>query len=253
MELAAATAPVEIRRVGVADVLAALRGGVDDFNAAPLFGLFFGGVYCLGGWLIVLAMFGFNYYYLAYPLAMGFALNAPFVCAGVYEVSRELERGRTPQWDDVLGAVWGRTGLLWLGLVSLFTLVIWVDIAWLVAAVFYGLHMPDLREFMVSLFTTADGLIFFVIGNLVGAAIAVTVFSITVVAPTLIVDRELDFVTAMIASVRAVVASPGPMILWAAIIGGLLTFSIATGFLALFVVLPILGHASWRLYRRVVV
>jgi uncharacterized membrane protein len=247
-------AQLTVRRLSFEDLVQSLRQGLSDFAQAPLYGLFFGGVYAVGGWLLVALVFWFDLPYLAYPLALGFALIAPFVCAGVYEVSRTLERGGAPTWAAVLGAIWARAGkeFGWLALVTLFTLILWVDFAWTFFLIFHGLHVPNLRDFVIESLTTTTGLTYLVAGNAVGALIAFFVFSITVVTPTLLVDREIDFVTAMTTSVRLVIANPLVMVAWAAAIGGLMALSIATGFLGLFIVLPVLGHAAWALYRRAI-
>lgn len=247
-------ARLAVRRLSLDDLVQSLRQGLADFARAPLFGLFFGGVYAAGGWLLVALVFRLDLPFLAYPLALGFALIAPFVCAGTYEVSRTLERGRAPTWTGVLGAIWARAGkeFGWLALVSLFTLILWVDFAWTFFLLFHGLHVPTLRELLSESFTTTTGFSYLVIGNAIGAGIAFLVFSITVVTPTLLVDREIDFVTAMTTSVRLVLANPWVMAAWAATIGALMALSIASGFLGLFVVLPVLGHASWALYRRAI-
>ncbi len=247
-------APPTVRRLRLGDLLQSLRQGLSDFARAPLFGLFFGGVYAAGGWLIVALVLLLDLPYLAYPLAIGFALIAPFACAGTYEVSRRLEHGRPLSWSVVLGAVWGQVGkqLGWLSLVSLFTLILWVDFAWTLFLAFYGLHVPTLRGLAVDVVTTRTGFLFLLVGNGVGALVAFLVFSITVVSPTLLVDGDSDFVTAMLTSVRLVIANPFVMLVWAATIGVLLALSIAIGFVGLLVVLPVLGHASWALYRRAI-
>jgi len=249
----APSAPI-VQTIGLADLTGALGDGWRDFRRAPFYGLFFGAVYALGGWLII-ALFGWlDRYYLGYPSAMGFALIAPFVAAGTYEVSRRLEVGEALSPAAVLADVWERAGkgLGALALVSLFTLVIWVDFAWFLMAMIYGIQLPSLSGFLGGLFTTPRGLAFLVIGNGVGALIAFAVFSITLVSPTLMVEREIDFVTAMVTSVRAVIANPRVLLVWTAIIGISLAFCVATGFLALLVVLPVLGHASWSMHRRLI-
>jgi uncharacterized membrane protein len=248
-------APPIVRQLTFNDLAQSLRQGVAVFARAPLYGLALGGAYALGGWVIVATVFWLHIPYLAYPLAIGFALIAPFACAGTYEISREIERGQAPTWRGVLRSVWAFAGkqLSWLSLVSLFTLILWVDFAWIVFMTFYGLHVPTLRALAVDVVSTPTGALFFVVSNGIGALIAFAVFSITVVSPTLLVDREVDFVTAMLTSVRLALANPLVMLVWAATIGALLALSIATGFLGLFVVLPVLGHASWALYRRAVV
>ena len=118
---------------------------------------------------------------------------------------------------------------------------------------FFGLDIPSFQDLMIVLLSTQQGLIFVVVGNLVGAVIATCVFSLTVVSFPLLADQDVDFITAMITSVRCVRANAAHMIAWAVLIGLMLLFSILSGLIALFVVLPVLGHASWHLYRRLIV
>ncbi len=118
---------------------------------------------------------------------------------------------------------------------------------------FYGSNIPSLAQLAASIFTTAYGMTFLLVGNALGAVIALIVFSITAISPPLLVDREVDFVTAMATSVRAVLANPTAMLAWAVVIGADLAISFLTVFVALLVIFPILGHATWHLYRRVIV
>jgi uncharacterized membrane protein len=118
---------------------------------------------------------------------------------------------------------------------------------------FYGVDVPTLEQMFTRIFTTTWGLTFLIVGNGLGAIIALIVFSFTVVSPPLVVDRDIDFVTAMSTSVRAVVANPRPMLAWAVVIGVDLAISFATLFVALLVIFPVLGHTTWHLYRRLIV
>jgi uncharacterized membrane protein len=236
------------------DVVGALEAGWRDFKAAPLFGLCFGLLYTLGGWAIFALSFGSGLYYFAYPLATGFALVAPFVAAGVYDVSRRLERGETPTWagiyETVSGA--GTRELGWMALVLTFALIIWLDFAVFLYLMFYGIHMPDFSEFFVEALSTPSGLMFLLVGNAAGALIAFCVFSITVIACPLLLDRDVDFVTAMLTSLRCVRDNFWQMLGWAAIIALWMAVAMVTLMLGLVVILPVFGHATWHLYRKAI-
>lgn len=247
------TRPV-VNRLQPDDIVRCLMQGWRDFAAAPLYGLFFGGIYALGGVALVALFFAVRLPYVGYPLTMGFALIVPFVAMGTYEVSRRLERGEPLSWDAVFGAVWQRSGkdLGWMALVTVFALIIWIDFAIFLFLMFYGLHIPTPQELFVEILSTSKGLTFALVGNAVGAVIAMLVFSITAVSFPMLADRDVDFVTAMITSVRCVLANPVQMMAWAVVIALLLGVSLLSGFLGLFVSLPVLGHASWRLYRKLV-
>jgi uncharacterized membrane protein len=247
-------ASLRINRIEISDLIECITEGVRDFGRAPKYGMFFGGIYAIGGLAIVWLSFWLGYFYLAYPFVMGFALFAPFAAAGTYEVSRRLERGEPLSWSCVLGAVWRRAGMEfgWLALVSLFTFIIWLDVAVFLFLAFYGAHVPSLSELFTNVFTTTYGMMFLVAGNAVGAAIALVVFSFTAVSPPLLVDRDIDFVTALTTSVRAVATNPRTMLAWAVVIGMDLAVSFVTLFVALIVILPVLGHTTWHLYRRLI-
>lgn len=243
----------EIRRIGISDVGASLAKAARDFRNAPGYALFFGLFYASGGWLIIAMLYWLSLPYLAYPMAMGFALIAPFVVTGLYDVSRRLERGEPLSWSSVLGSVWDtrRKDLRWMAIVTAFTLVIWLDIAALMFFGFLGFKPLD-GAFFRELFTTPGGLLFLLIGNVTGAIIAFFVFSISVISFPMLFDRDVDFVTAMTSSVKSVAHNPVPMALWCITIAILVAISIASAFVALIVVLPLLGHASWHLYRAVI-
>ena len=243
-----------VRRIAAADIAEALSQGLRDFQAVPLYGLAFGAFYAAGGIAIVLCLTAFGMVYLAYPLAAGFAMIGPFVATVLYEVSRRREAGQPIS----VGAIWTtlrtRSEIGWMAFVTLFVFVIWMYQVRLLIALLLGLHasFSSLPEFMTVVLTTNEGLLFLAIGNAVGAALSLILFSLTVVSFPLLLDRDVDFVTAMITSVRAVVTSPLPMIGWAALIVILLAVSAMPYFLGLVVTLPVLGHTTWHLYRRII-
>lgn len=247
------TDPV-VRRISVADVAEALGEGLRDFQAMPSYGLLFGTLYAAGGILIVLSVTVLGMVYLAYPLAAGFALIGPFVAIGLYEVSRRREAGQPISLHDIWRTMKGRGEIGWMAFVTVFIFILWMYQVRLLVAIFLGLNasFPTIREFITQLLTTNEGLLFLMVGNMVGAALSLILFSLTVVSFPLLLERDVDFVTAMITSVRAVVTSPVPMIGWAAVIVVLLIISAMPFFLGLLVTLPVLGHATWHLYRRIV-
>ena len=146
----------------------------------------------------------------------------------------------------------GGRDLGWMCLVTLFAFILWNDFAFIFYLMFYGAHMPDPGQFALEALTTQKGIAFILASNVVGACIALFVFAITVVSVPLLLDRDVDFVTAMLTSVRCVKRNPGPMLLWAFLIAALLVVGAATALAGLVVILPLLGHASWHVYRALV-
>jgi uncharacterized membrane protein len=241
-----------VRAIGIADLKEAWSRGVRDFRAAPAYGLVFGGFFAACGITIVLTVAAIGLGYLAYPLAAGFTLIGPFAAVGLYEVSRRKEAGLATTWPAVLGAFLNRQ-LTWMGLVTLFFFVVWMYQVQL--ALFLGARSSgnSLREFMDALTTTPDGLLLLVLGTAAGALLSIVPLSVTLVSFPLLLDRDIDFVTAMTTSVRAMVTSPLAAIGWGATIIVLLILACLPFFLGLVIVLPILGHTTWHLYRKIVV
>ena len=243
-----------VRSITAGDIAEALGEGLRDFQAVPLYGLAFGMLYAAGGIAILLCLMAFGLVYLAYPLAAGFAMIGPFVATGLYEVSRRRETGQAISIGAIWATVKARGEIGWMAFVTLFVFVVWMYQVRLLIALLIGLHasFSSLREFITVVLTTNEGLLFLAIGNAVGAALSLILFSLTVVSFPLLLDRDVDFVTAMVTSVRAVVKSPVPMIGWAAGIVVLLAVSAIPYFLGLVVTVPVLGHATWHLYRRII-
>lgn len=243
-----------VRSITRADIAEAVAAGLRDFQAAPLFGLFFGGIYAIGGMVLVASVWSWGLLYLAYPLAAGFALIGPFVAVGVYEVSRLREAGRPVTWLAVLGCVFAqsRRELGWMSLVTVFLFMMWMYQVRLQLALFFGFESFTAETFFRTLLTTPEGWLFLAIGHADGAVLSLILFSLTVVSFPLLLDRDVDFITAMITSVRAVVRNPLPMLVWAFLVVVVLIAASLPFFLGLFVALPVLGHATWHLYRRLV-
>lgn len=237
------------------DLRDVLRMGLADFLAAPLFGLFFGAIYAMGGLLLTAAVAWLGIYWLLYPLVIGFALIGPFVAAGLYDVSRRREKNQPLEWGPILSVVWyqRRRELGWMAFVMLFVFWIWMYQARTLFAVFFGFQgFATVDGFLSVLFATANGWMFLLVGHAVGAIIALVLFSLTVISCPLLLDRDVDFVTAMITSIRAVFQSPFVMLTWGLFVTASVVISALPGFLGLLISLPILGHATWHLYRRAV-
>lgn len=244
----------ELRRIDWKAGPECLLLGLRDFAEAPKYGFFFGGFYAFGGWLLVAFLFMLSLPFLAFPAAMGFALVAPFVAAGIYEVSRRLESGEPLSWGVVFGTAWKqqKREMGWMALITGFAFFIWVDYAALVFLLFFGLNELNPEAFFKAVTTTYSGLYFILLGNFAGAILATIVFSVTVVSFPLLMDRDIDFVTAITTSVKAVTQNIFPMFIWAGIIGVSILISFMTFFIALPVLLPVLGHGTWHMYRKVV-
>ena len=246
---------VEVRRAEWADVTAALSGGWRDFLAEPVKAGFFGLVYAAAGILIVLFAATLDLGWAVYPAMLGFALIGPFAAVGLYEISRRLERGERPGWGDVLGVIWAqrKTEIAWMGFVMLFVNVVWMYQVRLLLALFLGMAAFGTFEQLITvLFSTEEGLWFLLFGHVIGAVLAIAVFSITVLSIPMLLDRQIDIVTAIVTSVKGVVLSPAVMVCWGVFVVLSLIVAALPGFLGLIVVLPVLGCATWRLYRRLV-
>lgn len=244
----------KVNKLEFSDITKALRSGLRDFARAPQYGIAFGLAYAAGSWVLLYLLNTLEINYYVYPMATGFALLAPFVASGLYEVSHCLEEGKALSWPCVFTSTKtaGGKDLSWMAVVTTFAYIIWLDIAVALYVIFFGMKPLAFTELLTAIMTTPTGALFFVIGNVAGAILALIVFSLTAVSLPLLFDKHVDFVTAMITSVKVVLENPKPMLLWAAIIGILFVVSILSVFVALIVVLPVLGHATWHLYKRAI-
>ena len=246
-----APAPRRLRPVKIADITTALRLGVRDAIRAPTYGLFFGGVFAAGGIAMYALLVTYDAPWLIIPIAIGFPLIGPFAAAGLYEVSRRLAAGEPLTWRSVLVTVFRQRErqLGWMAFVVLFVFWIWLYQTRILLAVFMGFSASSsLEKFSQAVVTTQNGLTFLAVGTLVGLTLALVLFSLTVFAMPMLLDTEVDFVTAMIESARAVLASPLPMLGWGVVVTTMTMIAMVPLFLGLIVVLPVLGHATWHLY-----
>jgi uncharacterized membrane protein len=237
--------------IAITDLITILKAGAHDFRRAPLFGIAFSLVYVLGG-LILYAIFlasGQSWWFI--PIAVGFPLLAPFAATGLYEVSRRLEQGVPLDWAGVTGCVLAQKDrqIPSMAMVIMLAFMFWVFVAHTIFALFFGLQ--PITSSTTEMLFSAPGIKMLVVGGTIGGGMAVVLFGLTVVSLPLLLDREVDFITAMITSFNVVLVNLVPMMVWAALIAGLLFLGMLPMFLGLFVVLPILGHATWHLYRRV--
>ena len=243
-----------VRAATFADLVGALRSGLSDFLAAPGFGLLVGAVYAAFGWLLVSVTEVQALRGLTFPLIGGFVMVAPFAATILYEISRRREQGLGFAFADARAIVAGtaRRALMALGLVLVLWLGIWSRAAVFIYAIHYGLSAPPFLEMLPELLTTARGLEFLLWGHLVGAAFAAVAYALSVLSFPFLLDRDADVVTAIITSFKAVIASPAVMFAWALVLGVAMAVASAPLFLGLLVGLPVLGHATWHLYRRLV-
>ncbi len=242
----------EILELDLSDLRTALAAGWRDFLRAPLYGLFFAGVYVLGGWLIAWASLTEGQIWWTIFAGAGFPILGPFIACGFYEVSRRLEMGEALDWGGVLGAVFRQKDrqIPTMAAIIVVFFLFWNFLAHMIFALFLGTATLTNITSSIQVFLTPEGLAMLAFGTAVGAVFAGVLYALTVVSLPLLMDREVDFITAMITSWTLVAANPGVMLVWGAAIAVSLFFGMVTGFLGLFVALPLFGHASWHLYRR---
>jgi uncharacterized membrane protein len=244
-----------IRRIKAADLKDVLARGLRDFEAYRSDVMFLCLIYPIIGIALVWLTFGYEMLPLVFPLAFGFALVGPVAAVGLYEMSRRREQGIPTTWTDAFGAVRspGFGAILVLGLVLLMIFLLWLFAANFIYQVTLGPEPPvSIVGFIRDVFTTSAGWRMIIIGLGVGVLFAFLVLAISVVSFPLLLDRDVGLDVAVSTSIRAVVANPGPMLLWGLIVAGGLLIGSIPAFLGLVFVLPVLGHATWHLYRRVV-
>lgn len=244
-----------VRKIALLELRDVLARGLDDFRAMPSHVIFLSLIYPVVGLLLCRLIFGYGVWQLLYPLLAGFALVGPFAAVGLYELSRRRERGLDTSWWHVFDVLKSPSlgAILALGVALMALFVAWLAAAHAIFALTFG-EQATLSDSSVlaQILTTPAGWRLIVFGNAVGIVFAAVVLAISVVSFPLLLDRPVGAAVAVVTSVRAVLANPLPMLAWGMIvIAGVLIGSLPFLF-GLAVVLPILGHATWHLYRRVV-
>lgn len=255
LDMSNSTAPTasprpEIGTVTLWELFRALREGWRDFLRAPVYGVFFSAFYVLCG--AGLTFWGAGTFTWTLVLALGFPIFAPFAAVGLYEVSRRLEAEEPLGWGSVLSVVWAERGrqLPWIGALLVIIVLFWSFFAHMSLALFLGNMQLINVTTSWEVFLSPNGMALIAFEVAVGGAVALLTFAITVVSMPLLLDREIDFMTAMVISVRTVLRNRAVMLLWAGMIALLLLLAMVPMFLGLFLALPVLGHATWHIYRR---
>ncbi len=247
--------PPELRRIAARELRDVLAHGLGDFGACRSDVIFICAIYPAVGLILTRLALGGEMLPLLFPLASGFALIGPFAAVGLYEMSRRREQGLPVSWRNALDVTRAPAAgaILVLGLVLAALLILWLAAAWGIYRVTLGpAELTSIPGFLHDVFLTGAGQVMIAAGIAVGAPFAIVAASISIVAFPLLLERDCGLDTAIRTSIRAVAANPGPMILWGLIVAAGLVIGSIPMFVGLIVVLPVLGHATWHLYRKLV-
>ena len=244
-----------IRKIGFADLKDAAAKGIEDFWVMPTHVIFLAIIYPIVGLILARMTFGYDVMPLLFPLAAGLALIGPFAAIGLYELSRQREKGVDVSWKHAFGVLRcpSLDAIAALGMVLMIVFLIWLTTAqWLYQSLF-GYGSPEsIGQFLSDILTTSEGWILIIAGNGIGFLFAVLVLMISVVSFPLLLDRDVGAMVAMHMSVRAVLRNPLMMAAWGLFVAVTLVIGSLPFFVGLAVVLPVLAHSSWHLYRKVV-
>jgi len=247
--------PLKIRKIEPRDCFAALAEGFDDVLVMPTYPAFVGLFYGLAGITLVSLSSFANALQLAFPLAAGFALVGPFVAVGLYERSRRREFGRTATWRDAFAVMRSPAlpSILALGLVLLAIFVAWIEAAQLLYVHIYDPRPPVAAiPFFLDVLTSGRGWLLIVLGGSIGFCFAAIALCISIVSFPLMLDRNVGLVPAVAASLRVSRENPVAVALWGLLVALALVVGSLPLFVGLAVVMPVLGHSTWRFYRRAI-
>ncbi|HEV2899695.1 MAG TPA: DUF2189 domain-containing protein [Pseudaminobacter sp.] len=243
-----------VRRITIADIFDALRRGLDDFWDKPSHYVFLCLIYPIVGVILITWSSGGNALQLIYPLATGFALLGPLAAIGLYEISRRRELNLDTSWTHALEV---RNSPAIPAIVAVGVLLLGLFVAWLLTAQalfnwLYGADVPaSITAFVADVLTTERGWTLIILGNLAGFLFAVVVLS-TVITFPLLLDRDVGAAAALQTSAEAMITNPIPILLWGLIVAVALFLGSLPLFVGLAIVIPVLGHSTWHLYRKVV-
>jgi len=234
------------------DLIAVLSAGWSDFRSHPIFGLFFAAIFAVAGWVLCYLLFTTGELSWLIPAVAGFPLIAPFAAIGLYEVSRRHEAGIAITWPGVLGAVRGRGDdqILAMGVIIFVAFGFWVIIAHAIFSI--AMVEAGAGSETLAFLVTDIGIAMLVVGGAIGAGMALAFYAITLVSLPMLLDREVDLMTAVITSLASIKGNRQVLLAWALFIAVALGIAMITGFVGLFLILPVLGHSTWHLYRRIV-
>ena len=245
----------EIGTITVSDLFDALKKGWQDYKSAPTMGLFFSSTYVLGGIILFLVLAASGKIWWIMPVSVGFPLVAPFAAVGLFEISRQLEANEQLRWGHVLGVVFAerQRQVPWIGAIIVIWFLFYMLIAHVIFALMLGITVMANITTSFEAFFTPTGLLFIGVELAVGAVFALILFSITFVSLPLLLHKEIDFMTAILLSIQTVQKNFAVLVLWFGIIGPLMLLSLVPMFLGLLITLPVLGHATWHLYRKLLI
>ena len=248
-------APPVVHPISPADLRDALSKGLADFNAMPTHLVFLAVIYPLVTIVFARIYAGYDVLPLVFPLIAGYTLIGPLVAVGMYELSRRREKGLDFSRRKAFHVFQRHSirSIAMLGALLMAIYVGWMVVAWALYVVNFGSEAPEsVADFALQILTTAPGWALIIIGGSLGFFFAVVVFSLSVVSFPMVLDRDVSVMTAMQTSIRAVLASPVTMGLWGIIVAGALFVGSLPFFVGLCVVLPVLGHTTWHIYRKAV-
>ncbi|MGV3552547.1 DUF2189 domain-containing protein [Rhizobium sp.] len=244
-----------VRKISTLEVLDALRLGLIDFQEKPSHYVFLCLLYPVMGMVLMVWSAGADMLPVMFPLASGFALLGPIAALGLYEVSRKRELGLDPSWREAFDVRKSPAlfSIFAAGCVLFVLFIAWINVAQAIFEWHFGPVVPaSLSAFLADVLTTWSGWQMMFWGDLFGLAFAVVALSISVVTFPLLLERDVGAAAAVATSVRATIANPVPVFLWGLIVAALLVIGSIPVFAGLAVVLPVLGHATWHLYRKLV-